>query len=254
MNLAPCTTFVALSAPLPQLPRRHISHPRTTPTCELYRRALAVDYGLVRVGMAVSLGFAPRPLRCVKHNGKPAEVAAAVTAAARRECARDIVVGLPLTFAGREGEQAEATRLFVADLVKAARWATIYLLDERFTTQLARASLAADNVPKARVAAMLDSAAAVEIANRFFAADEIGEVTPELVHKPQPRELAGRESGDSAEVEGEGMPGDQDTIDSEHVMRESFFAWRKNAMAQAAEDQRNMKGTKRRRGKKCKRL
>lgn len=249
-----CIAFAGIPVPLlrpRQAPQQRILL-HAPPTCELYRRALAVDYGLVRVGMAVSLGFAPRPLRCVTHDGKPAEVAAAVNAAARRECAKDIVVGLPLTAAGREGEQAEATQLFVAELVKSARWATIYLLDERYTTQLARASLVAENVPKEQIAAMLDSAAAVEIANRFFAAAGGGEVTPQLVHEPSPRELTGSEITVSSVADEGGIPGDQDTVDSEHVMRESFFSWKNNAMARAAEDARNMPRSKRRKGKKSK--
>lgn len=250
MNPSLCVS--CFRAPLnqfrPRVQRRY--QRRIVPSCELYRRALAVDYGLVRVGMAVSLGFAPRPLRCLTHDAKPSEVAAAVNAVARRELAKDIVVGLPLTASGLYGEQAEATQVFVEELVKTAPWATIYLLDERYTTQLARASLLADNVPAEKIASMLDSAAAVEIANRFFANADSGEAQPELVHKPKPRSLVGTEGNSGVELEegaeDEGIRGDQDTIDSEQVMRESFFSWKKNAMARAIEDAQGLPKKKRR--------
>lgn len=229
--------------------RRSFQH-RIVPSCELYRRALAVDYGLARVGMAVSLGFAPRPLRCVTHDGKPSEVAAAVNAVARRELAKDIVVGLPLTASGLRGEQAVATQLFVEELVKTAHWATIYLLDERYTTQLARASLVAANVPEEKIASMLDSAAAVEIANRFFASADSDEALPELVHKPTPQALMRNVGMSEAELEEgsvtEGIRGDEDTVDSEHLMRESFFSWKKNAMAKAIEGAQRLPKAKRR--------
>jgi putative holliday junction resolvase len=214
-------------------------------TCSYNRRALVVDYGLRRVGLAVSVGFAPRPLPHIRHDASPEDVAVAVAAAARSTCSVDIVVGLPLTANGSEGEQAAATRLFAEHLVCAAPWATILLLDERFSTQLARASLVNANVPAARIPELLDSAAAVEIAERFFS--EFREVQPIVLHKP-------RTIDPVVEVDDDGnVAGGQDTINGEFMELESFFSWRKNAMARATEAEAESGGRRKKRNKKKRR-
>jgi putative holliday junction resolvase len=205
------------------------------PTCEMYRRALAVDYGLKRVGMAVSVGIAPRPLPCYHHDSSPEEAAKAVAAAAYGAVAKDIIVGLPLTALGREGEQAIATRLFTTALVKAAPWARICLVDERFTTQEARASLVDANVSAARIPGMIDSASAVLIAERFFASPSQG--TPIVVHEPSPRD----------EDEPGYLAGEEGSLGGERVERESFFAWKQNSMARAAEQALQMGKNRKRR-------
>jgi putative holliday junction resolvase len=209
---------------------RSFSHRRiVSPTAALYRRALAVDYGLKRVGMAVSVGIAPRPLPCYHHNASPEEAAKAVAAVANGACARDIVVGLPLTGLGREGEQAIATRLFADALVTVAPWARICLVDERFTTQEARASLIEANVSPARMPGLIDSASAALIAERFFAEPPAqGHI---VLHDPPPK----------PEIEPGYCAGVETTSGGATVERESFFAWRRNSMARAAEQAAELK-------------
>jgi putative holliday junction resolvase len=227
-------------------PRRS-SAPAALPrvTCTAYRRALVVDYGLRRVGLAVSVGFAPRPLPHIKHESAPEEVAAAVAAAARSTCSADIVIGLPLTANGAEGEQAAATRLFAEHLIRAAPWARISLLDERFSTQLARASLINADVPAARIPELLDSAAAVEIAARYFS--DAREVEPIFIHKP-PKVTPVVQVDENGNVKGT-----QETFDGGSVEGESFLSWRKNAMARALEAEEDISNGKRRKRKKGRR-
>lgn len=244
-------SFVS-APPLPQRRSYWRRFCRCTPSAELYRRALAVDYGLARVGVAISLGFSARPLRALQVDS-PRAAARGVDRVARAEGARDIVVGLPLNAKGEEGEQAKLTREFCEALVDEAKWATLWLIDERFTTQIARAVLKGRGVAEGEISAVVDSQAAAAIADRFF--DEAGEVKPILLHRPQLdllAERAAKRGGLPEEGADEGTAGDEGTMDSMNLEHETFFTWKQNAMARAAETQLELgeKGHGRRRKKK----
>lgn len=199
-------------APLPR------ARPRALWTCELYRRALCVDYGLSRIGLATSLGFSAAQLPNIAHPGDASLAARCVARAARAASVKDIVVGLPLTALGAEGDQAAATRAFVAHLCPAAPWADVLLVDERFSTQVAAARLREEGVGEEGMKALIDGAAAAEIASRFFGG-EGAEVVQRGVRRP----------------EDDAQRGGQDTVDGSAVEAASYFAWKKSAMARAAE-------------------
>lgn len=99
-------------------------------------RVLAVDHGTARCGCAVSdpSGTIVRPLGLVE----PAE-AAGVAHLAAEEGAELIIVGLPLTLEGEEGEQAAAVRRFCEELASLAS-VPVETWDERLTTAMASAS------------------------------------------------------------------------------------------------------------------
>lgn len=197
---AHCAT---LACPLPS--RRAVF------TARIGTRALGVDYGLRRVGLAVSVGVAPRALPRVEHTDNPGLAAAAVARAAVGTVSETIVVGMPVDAHGREGEQVLATRLFLDKLVIAAPWATIVALDERYTTFEARETLKEAGVPKQDVPLLLDSASAVVLLNRFFGDGEDGKAV--TVHTP---------------VKEEGRV--QDVVDEDVI---SFAEWKREAMARA---------------------
>jgi putative Holliday junction resolvase len=100
-------------------------------------RVLALDHGSARCGAAVSdpSGTLATPLRAVQHpdtrNGL-----AAVARLAEESGAERIVVGLPLTLAGEEGEQARTARTFAERLARKVS-IPVELHDERMTTRLA---------------------------------------------------------------------------------------------------------------------
>jgi putative Holliday junction resolvase len=99
---------------------------------------LALDYGSGRTGVAISdaSGTLARPLTTVRR-AAAREGLAELSAIIEREQPELIVVGLPLTLAGRKGSQAAETSSFVGRLRE--RCATpIVLEDERFTTKIAR--------------------------------------------------------------------------------------------------------------------
>jgi putative Holliday junction resolvase len=100
-------------------------------------RILALDHGAARCGCAVSdpSGTLATPLEAVEYPDRRRGLAALARLVAEREVER-VVVGLPLTLAGEEGQQAAAARAF-AERLAAAVAVPVELHDERLTTRLA---------------------------------------------------------------------------------------------------------------------
>ena len=100
-------------------------------------KVLALDYGSARTGVAVSdpTGTVARPVTIVEQAATDAGFAKllAVIAAETPEL---VVVGMPLTLRGEQGEQARETHAFVTRL-RAAVDPPVETYDERFTSVLA---------------------------------------------------------------------------------------------------------------------
>jgi putative pre-16S rRNA nuclease len=101
------------------------------------RRVLALDYGEARCGVAVSdpTGTLATPLPAVERPGSRRGLDR-VARLVREHDAGLVLVGLPLTLAGEEGEQARVTREWatrVGELVSVP----VELHDERLTTRQA---------------------------------------------------------------------------------------------------------------------
>lgn len=96
-------------------------------------RVLALDYGLARIGCAVSdaTGTLATPIAAIE----PPEINEVLNVAREREV-DSIVVGLPVSLSGEEGGQAAITRTFCEDL-DAATELPVETYDERFTTRMA---------------------------------------------------------------------------------------------------------------------
>ena len=134
-------------------------------------RTLGVDFGLRRVGLALSGGFAPLPLNVLPCDDDDAandfqDIARRSARIAVGEGASQIVVGMPLNAAGEEGEQANVTRIFASTLAFAAAPLPVFLWDERFSTAEARLRMTAYS----STAGDLDAVAATVILENFFAA------------------------------------------------------------------------------------
>jgi putative Holliday junction resolvase len=101
-------------------------------------KALALDFGTARTGVAVSdaTGMLARPVGVVERAAEPAGLDRLVALVAEHE-PEVVVVGMPLTLRGAVGEQARATEEFVATL-RARLDVPIETWDERFTTALAQ--------------------------------------------------------------------------------------------------------------------
>jgi len=101
-------------------------------------KALALDYGSARTGVAVSdpSGSLARPLCVVQKVGGKSGMAE-LCAIIEREAPGVVVVGLPLTLRGERGPQAIETEAFVARL-RSRCSIPILTEDERLTTSIAR--------------------------------------------------------------------------------------------------------------------
>jgi putative Holliday junction resolvase len=97
-------------------------------------RVLAVDYGSVRIGLALSdpTGTLARPLPFVPAKGD-ARLARELAALAAKEGAELILLGLPRNMDGSMGEAAAKVQAFAAAL-GAATQIPLQLVDERLTT------------------------------------------------------------------------------------------------------------------------
>ena len=101
-------------------------------------KALALDYGAARTGVAVSdaTGTLARPVGVVERAGSAAGLDRIVALVAEHEV-DVVVVGLPLTLRGERGAQARETEAFV-DALRARLVVPVETEDERFTTTLAQ--------------------------------------------------------------------------------------------------------------------
>ena len=101
-------------------------------------RALALDFGAARTGVAVSdaTGTLARPVCVVERAASNAGLDRVVALVAEHG-AEVVVVGLPLTLRGERGEQARATEAFVETLRERLD-VPVEMEDERFTTALAQ--------------------------------------------------------------------------------------------------------------------
>jgi putative Holliday junction resolvase len=104
-------------------------------------RILGVDYGTVRIGLAVcdpdrKIAF---PLETYSRRGKNAD-AAHFRALLEEHQIGQIVVGLPIHLSGREGQKAGEARAFAKWLAEATGL-PIAFADERFTTVEAESAL-----------------------------------------------------------------------------------------------------------------
>ena len=97
---------------------------------------LALDYGSARCGCAISdpTGTLVRPLEALE----PPDLDA-VARLVETEGAEEVVVGLPRTLAGEEGDQAKLSRAFAAELTELLD-VPVRTYDERLTTRMAERS------------------------------------------------------------------------------------------------------------------
>jgi putative holliday junction resolvase len=119
-------------------------------------RVLALDYGRARAGCAVSdpSGTIATPLSVVERPSTRRGLAAIRRLAEERGADR-LVVGLPLTLSGEEGDQASETRAFAERLGRVVAL-PVELHDERLTTrQAARGGEASMTPEDSRAAAHL---------------------------------------------------------------------------------------------------
>ena len=123
-------------------------------------RVLALDYGSARLGCAISdpSGTVVSPLAVIE----PPDTRSVAELIAEHGVER-VVVGLPVSLDGTEGEQAAATRAFCREL-EGALEVPVETYDERLTTRMAAASR------REGAGAAEDSLAAAHLLESYLAA------------------------------------------------------------------------------------
>ncbi len=128
-------------------------------------RIASVDVGTVRIGLALSdpdqVLASPLTTVVVAGDGDPSAAADRVAQVVIEAAATHVVVGLPLTLAGREGAAAQQCRDFASALAPLVSPRVVELVDERFTTTTAHRDLAAAGRSSRRRRDVIDQAAAV---------------------------------------------------------------------------------------------
>lgn len=124
-------------------------------------RALGVDPGSVRIGLALSddLGFMAHPLQTLK-TGK--ESIAQIAALAAEKNSQVIVIGLPRNMNGSYGPAAQKSRELAATITPMTK-ARVILWDERLTTAMVTKQLQLAGRNTREQKAVIDQAAAVQI-------------------------------------------------------------------------------------------
>src|SRR5215213_7040636 len=136
---------------------------------------LGVDYGTVRVGVAISDpdGILATPLVTLRRDTVtdgdqlPGDIAELMRLVALHESVEG-VVGLPVTLAGVEGIAAGHARAYADLLARAIVPVPVRLADERMSTASATRRLSERGVRGGRRRAVVDQAAAVEILQGYL--------------------------------------------------------------------------------------
>jgi len=125
-------------------------------------RALGIDYGDARVGVAISdeLGMLAHPLETIAV--KDTDPVARVAQLVKERGADPVIVGLPRNMDGSHGPSAEKARAF-ADKLRETAGCTVRLWDERLTTVAAQKALHAAGKNARQSKSLIDQAAAVII-------------------------------------------------------------------------------------------
>ncbi len=131
-------------------------------------RALGIDLGSVRVGIAISdeLGLMAHPRPHLSGGSWPA-LLEALAQLAREENIDHFVVGLPRQLDGSEGRAAREARRFAAALGKHTG-VQVTLCDEWLTTREARTKLHAGGKTDKQSRSRVDSAAAAVLLQSFL--------------------------------------------------------------------------------------
>ncbi|HEX5596317.1 MAG TPA: Holliday junction resolvase RuvX [Micromonosporaceae bacterium] len=133
-------------------------------------KRLGVDVGQVRVGVAISdpdgilatpLVTLPRDLNSADDT-IPADISELARLVELHEIV-EVVVGLPVTLAGKQGPAAIIAKGYAQRLAEAIAPVPVRLADERMSTVVASRRLSERGVRGRRQRAVVDQAAAVEI-------------------------------------------------------------------------------------------
>lgn len=134
-------------------------------------RIAAIDYGLKRIGIAISdeRKKIALPLKTVPGGPNAIEE---IKIAFRDKQIELIVIGLPLLLSGKESEMSILVRQFAEKLEKALE-IPIYFIDERFTSKIADQSLKDIHLNRKKRSQQIDVTAALILLQNFLDKDSL---------------------------------------------------------------------------------
>lgn len=150
----------------------------TKESCRLIGvKSVGVDYGLVRTGVAATVGYDPKPL-AILTGLSSTDCCQQIIRYCQSEQASQIVVGLPLHKNGTEAEQTIVTRTFANELAATALRTLgpnvpVVMWDERYTSKFAAARIQSRNGgermdPRQDLYGTLDADAACIILEHYY--------------------------------------------------------------------------------------
>jgi len=136
-------------------------------------RILGIDFGLKRVGLAVSdpggsLAFALKTVTRTEKGGRDA-LFAELMAIAQSEAVETVVVGWPAPAQGQDSLTARQAANFAASLAQRVS-VPVLIMDETLSSEEALDDLRAAGVKTSKRKALLDQQAAVRILQSYLAA------------------------------------------------------------------------------------
>jgi putative Holliday junction resolvase len=131
---------------------------------------LGIDVGTVRVGVARSdpYGLIASPVATLARDAKNGTDLTELQAMVVDEDVAGVVVGLPVTLAGREGSSAEMARNYADELAARIAPIPVELIDERLSTVSAQRTLATHGIRGKARRAVVDQAAAVVLLQHWL--------------------------------------------------------------------------------------
>ena len=148
-------------------------------------KSLGIDYGLVRTGIAVTVGYDPKPLTILSSvNGT--QLCLDILNLVRQERVSQIVLGLPLHKNGTIAEQTHLTMDFARNLTRSVyqtfgQSIPVYLWDERYSSKLAQARMDSNKQQQLHI----DADAACIILEHYYADDGKGAKTVQISPEEQ---------------------------------------------------------------------
>jgi putative Holliday junction resolvase len=140
-------------------------------------KSIGVDYGLVRTGVAATVGYDPKPL-AILSDLNSTQACQQIIQLARAEQASRIILGLPVHKNGTEAEQTTVTRVFASELAQMVvqnlgPQVPVYFWDERYTSKEA-AARAHSRDPNRELWGQLDAEAACIILENYYLDNGLG--------------------------------------------------------------------------------
>lgn len=134
-------------------------------------RALGIDYGDSRVGVAITdaLGITAQGLETIHHNGNDKIVLKRIEEIVNQYEVDTIAIGMPINMNGTKNERAQVTEAFINKLkCKFGNKMKIERIDERLTTVEAHKTMNFLNVNKFKKKNIVDTISAVYILETYI--------------------------------------------------------------------------------------